>query len=36
MGAHEKSLEECNFPDYTNPAVREWWAGLFKLISDIG
>jgi alpha-glucosidase len=28
---------ECNFPDYTNPAVREWWAGLFKeLISDIG
>ncbi len=28
---------ECNFPDYTNPSVREWWAGLFKeLISDIG
>ena len=28
---------ECNFPDYTNPTVREWWAGLFKeLISDIG
>ena len=28
---------ECNFPDYTNPAVREWWAGLFKeLISEIG
>ncbi|GIQ61221.1 alpha-glucosidase [Flavobacterium collinsii] len=28
---------ECNFPDYTNPAVREWWAGLFKeLVSDIG
>ncbi|WP_029270513.1 glycoside hydrolase family 31 protein [Flavobacterium sp. KJJ] len=28
---------ECNFPDYTNPLVREWWAGLFKeLISDIG
>jgi alpha-glucosidase len=27
---------ECNF-DYTNPEVREWWAGLFKeLISDIG
>jgi alpha-glucosidase len=23
--------------DYTNPEVREWWAGLFKeLISDIG
>lgn len=28
---------ECNFPDYTNPDVREWWAGLFKeLIEDIG
>ncbi|MCW2118428.1 glycoside hydrolase family 31 protein [Flavobacterium sp. 7A] len=28
---------ECNFPDYTNPEVREWWASLFKeLIVDIG
>ncbi|WP_289057744.1 glycoside hydrolase family 31 protein [uncultured Flavobacterium sp.] len=28
---------ECNFPDYTNPIVREWWAGLFKeLIAEIG
>ncbi|WP_224482699.1 glycoside hydrolase family 31 protein [Robertkochia aurantiaca] len=28
---------ECNFPDYTNPEVREWWAGLFKdLIADVG
>lgn len=28
---------ECNFPDFTNPNVREWWAGLFKeIISDIG
>jgi alpha-glucosidase len=28
---------ECNFPDYTNPKVREWWAGLFKeIISEIG
>lgn len=28
---------ECNFPDYTSPAVREWWAGLFKeIISEIG
>jgi alpha-glucosidase len=28
---------ECNFPDYTNPEVRTWWAGLFKeLITDIG
>ena len=21
---------ECNFPDFTNPEVREWWAGLFE------
>lgn len=28
---------ECNFPDFTNPLVREWWAGLYKdLISEIG
>ncbi|MGB3774299.1 MAG: glycoside hydrolase family 31 protein [Leeuwenhoekiella sp.] len=28
---------ECAFPDYTNPEVREWWAGLFQeLIEDIG
>ncbi|MEA1784943.1 glycoside hydrolase family 31 protein [Arenibacter sp. GZD96] len=28
---------ECNFPDFTNPEVREWWAGLYKdLIGEIG
>ena len=28
---------ECNFPDYTNPEVRDWWAGLFKeLVAEIG
>lgn len=28
---------ECNFPDFTNPAVREWWTGLFKeIIAEIG
>ena len=28
---------ECNFPDFTNPDVREWWANLYKeLILDIG
>lgn len=28
---------ECYFPDYTNPEVREWWAGLFKgLIAENG
>lgn len=21
---------KCSFPDFTHPAVREWWAGLFK------
>ena len=27
----------CNFPDFTAPRVREWWAGLFQeLIQDIG
>ncbi|WP_025740470.1 glycoside hydrolase family 31 protein [Aquimarina pacifica] len=28
---------ECFFPDFTNPDVREWWAGLFKeIIDEIG
>lgn len=28
---------ECYFPDFTNPQVREWWAGLFQdLIENIG
>lgn len=28
---------ECYFPDFTNPEVREWWAGLFKeLIEEVG
>ena len=28
---------ECKFPDFTNPEVREWWAGLYKeMISEIG
>ena len=27
----------CNFPDFTAPRVRAWWAGLFQeLIQDIG
>lgn len=27
----------CYFPDFTRPAVREWWAGLFKgLIAENG
>jgi alpha-glucosidase len=28
---------ECNFPDFTRPDVRDWWAGLFKgLIEETG
>ncbi len=28
---------DCYFPDFTNPKVREWWAGLYEsLIGDIG
>ncbi|WP_298481046.1 glycoside hydrolase family 31 protein [uncultured Maribacter sp.] len=28
---------KCNFPDFTNPEVREWWAELYKeMMSDIG
>ncbi len=27
----------CHFPDYTNPEVRTWWAGLYKeMIADVG
>ncbi len=28
---------DCKFPDFTNPKVREWWAGLYKeMIADMG
>ncbi len=28
---------ECHFPDFTNPKVREWWAGLYKeFMSELG
>jgi alpha-glucosidase len=28
---------QCNFPDFTSPKVREWWAGLYKeLMSETG
>lgn len=28
---------ECKFPDFTNPEVREWWAGLYKeMIAEVG
>lgn len=26
----------CQFPDFTNPQVREWWGGLFKELVDVG
>ena len=28
---------ECNFPDFTNPEVRKWWAELYKeFMSELG
>lgn len=27
---------KCNFPDFTNPEVREWWSGLFKGLVETG
>ncbi len=26
----------CQFPDYTNPDVREWWGGLFRELVEVG
>jgi alpha-glucosidase len=26
----------CNFPDFTDPKVREWWAGLFEDYYSLG
>jgi len=26
----------CQFPDFTNPKVREWWGGLYKELLDLG
>ncbi len=26
----------CQFPDFTNPKVREWWGGLFKELVEQG
>lgn len=26
----------CQFPDFTNPKVREWWGGLFKGLVETG
>ena len=27
---------KCQFPDFTNPDVREWWGTLFKELVDVG
>ncbi len=27
---------DCNFPDFTNPAVRVWWADLFEGLIETG
>jgi len=26
----------CQFPDFTNPDVRDWWGGLFQELVDVG
>ncbi|MXV16209.1 glycoside hydrolase family 31 protein [Hufsiella ginkgonis] len=26
----------CQFPDFTNPEVRDWWGTLFKELTDVG
>jgi alpha-glucosidase len=26
----------CAFPDFSNPAAREWWGGLYKSLLDVG
>jgi alpha-glucosidase len=26
----------CQFPDFTNPVVRDWWGGLYKELVEIG
>lgn len=26
----------CQFPDFTNPEVREWWGGLHQILLDAG
>lgn len=26
----------CQFPDFTNPEVREWWGGLYQELVDMG
>ncbi len=26
----------CQFPDFTNPEVRDWWGGLFQELVDMG
>ena len=32
----EKNPGPSVFPDFTRPAAREWWGGLYKMFTDIG
>jgi len=32
----EKNPKPSVFPDFSNPATREWWGGLYKSLLDIG
>ena len=32
----EKNPGPSVFPDFSKPAAREWWGGLYKMFTDIG
>ena len=32
----EKDPRQSVFPDYSKPATREWWGGLFKMFTEAG
>jgi alpha-glucosidase len=35
-GAAEKNPANSVFPDFSRPATRDWWGGLYKRLTDIG
>jgi alpha-glucosidase len=32
----EKDANPSVFPDFSKPAAREWWGGLYKILTDVG
>ena len=32
----EKNPGPSVFPDFSKPAAREWWGGLYRIFTDIG